>query len=451
MRATNPILAAILTILATALAPDTAAIELIKTAAPEHAPSSNAHAAIQRVWPVELNIEALKKAAKADAISITIADGPTIGAVLTHTSLTATGGTSYRARIPGDLTGYIALTLNSSSMAALISTQAFGLLKIAPVPGGHELRAIDPSYFPGCAADTFPGNAHRAAHSNGSPAQKTPSAPEMDVLVVYTPASRIAVGGVAGMEAKIDLAIDLANTSYANSLIDARLRLVHTEEVHTVRNLHSADFVSLMVDFGDACGITWIMDDNSQGFATRAFCVVDHGCIPGHTFAHKLGHNLGCAHDRDNATGGLFSYSWGWRFTGDNSTLYRTVMSYAPGQRIPHFSHPDITFAGKATGVALGDALESHNALTIINTSPTAADFRPTGDGPGEGEEKARARRLAMSAAPPAKPHSKLVNTCASEYPALSMPPSHTSGPWWAATSCSAWNRSTAASSGCPA
>lgn len=53
----------------------------------------------------------------------------------------------------------------------------------------------------------------------------------IDVMVVYTARARNNAGGQAGMEAKIDTAITMANQAYLNSNIDMQLNLVHTKEV----------------------------------------------------------------------------------------------------------------------------------------------------------------------------------------------------------------------------
>lgn len=95
-------------------------------------------------------------------------------------------------------------------------------------------------------------------------------------------------------------------------------------------------------------------------------------------FAHELGHNQGCNHDRENEISGCnaSTYSYGYRVTGNNGVLYRTIMSYAPGQSIARFSNPDVTYQGVPVGVPIGQPLESHNAQTINNTASIVDSFR---------------------------------------------------------------------------
>ena len=99
------------------------------------------------------------------------------------------------------------------------------------------------------------------------------------------------------------------------------------------------------------------------------------------TFAHEVGHNRGCAHNRENASiDGAYPYAYGHRFTGDDGVDYRTVMSYdsdPPGiTRIPIFSNPVMEYAGEPTGVPIGEPGESHCAHVHNQTSLVCAGFR---------------------------------------------------------------------------
>jgi hypothetical protein len=216
-----------------------------------------------------------------------------------------------------------------------------------------------------------------------------------DMMIVYTDVARQAAGGTSAMNAECQLAVEVANEAYGNSEIDARLRLVYRgevtydengsledhldrlvwdddgvmDEVHDLRDTFHVDVVTLFMDDDDGqgwCGLARCLPSTPE----RAFNVVRWDCAAGDlSYVHEVGHNQGCAHDRDHTDPGVcdaYSYSFGWRFRGDLSyTLYRTVMAYRPGDRIPYFSNPDVEYDGTPTGVPVGDFDESHNAQTI--------------------------------------------------------------------------------------
>ncbi len=280
---------------------------------------------------------------------------------------------------------------------------------------GHVVRQIDDSSFAGCATDKLP------AQTTDPVEQSTPmdtalldDASTFDVLVVYTAAARAARGGTIAMEAHIDLAVDEANAGYANSLIMPRVQLVHTEEVsyseaagfetalddltgtsdgnmdnvHVLRDTYGADLVCLLIDHSAYCGIAWLMQTLSPSFESNGFSVVAWDCATGYySFAHEMGHNMGCTHATPESPQGqgLYNYSMGWRWTTASNQHYRTIMAYdlkdypsAPPKyaRINYFSNPDVSYGGYPTGVPLGQSNEAHNALTINNVASTVANFR---------------------------------------------------------------------------
>jgi hypothetical protein len=120
--------------------------------------------------------------------------------------------------------------------------------------------------------------------------------------------------------------------------------------------------------------VAYLMTGNNPGFAPNAFAVVDRTCATGYySFGHELGHNMGLHHNRDDAVGtGAYSYSYGYRWPG-----YRTVMAYAPGTRILHFSNPNVLYLGNPTGVIeTSPNAAAHNALSLNNTRVTVANWR---------------------------------------------------------------------------
>ncbi len=244
------------------------------------------------------------------------------------------------------------------------------------------------------------------APQDGSLAGGCPDGDRVDVLILTTPAARTQAGGANQLNALCDLAVASSNTAYINSGLTARLRNVLRmeinyaeqdfgsdlsslaaqgdgilDDVHDLRNACGADLVAMIRTSGEYCGIGYLMPYNDPGASGTGFSVTAQSCLASQTFAHELGHNMGCCHasgDGGGCTGGgIFSYSVGWRFSGTNGTTYRTVMAYAPGARIDHFSNPNVSFQGAATGVEPSASTQgAHNARTISETLAAISSYR---------------------------------------------------------------------------
>lgn len=230
----------------------------------------------------------------------------------------------------------------------------------------------------------------------------------IDLLVVYTPASR-ALYGKAGIEAMIQAAVADANTAYQNSMINAALNLkamvevAYTENglmsnalarlqspsdgfmdsVHSLRETYLADVVTLVCEDQDSAGIGYVMTVPSISFAPYAFDVIYSGALSGLTLPHEIGHHMGCQHNRENSSSqGAFPYAYGMRNCTFDGTGFRTVMSYycndAP--RIPYFSTPNLQYNGIPLGIAYetNAATSCDNVRCINATAATVAAFRTT-------------------------------------------------------------------------
>ncbi|HWM90509.1 MAG TPA: zinc-dependent metalloprotease family protein [Thermoanaerobaculia bacterium] len=201
---------------------------------------------------------------------------------------------------------------------------------------------------------------------------------QLDLLALWTPAARNGLGGTRQIRLVVQNAVDVANTAFVNSRIDARLNLIHAremniaeigdpeadlvalqrnKEVAALRKSVGADVVSMFVNqMNGACGIGYLMTNDafSNEFAPWTYSTVRRAC-GALVLAHEVGHNLGAHHDKANAGNAefaLFPFAFGHIVEGQ----FRTVMAYGNNCStcpwVEHFSNPGVTRNGVATGVA---------------------------------------------------------------------------------------------------
>lgn len=154
------------------------------------------------------------------------------------------------------------------------------------------------------------------------------------------------------------------------------------DEAMVLREHLAADAVAWIVDMTGACGRAYVSPTNPN----RLLSVTDPDCAIGNlTFAHEVGHNFGAAHDPDNAGSSWAPYGFGHRW---NNNQFRSVMAYSPGSRVPHFSNPNITYAGGATGIVnQRDNARVHNITARFLASARTGQGEPFTDCDGSGTD----------------------------------------------------------------
>jgi hypothetical protein len=266
--------------------------------------------------------------------------------------------------------------------------------------GIHWINLVDASALPPCGTDGALNIDVSSVPLGGQGGRA--GSPDIDVMVVYSTVAKNTVGGTSSMQSRINLAITETNSAYTSSTATQQLVLVHTEEmvgytepssfsqilydlagktdgkmdnVHALRDQYGADCVSMICKNGQYCGIAYLMTNPSASFESSAFSVTNYSCMTGYySFGHELGHNMGCAHDPQNAGSAAYWYSYGFR-TSNNQ--YRTIMAYSPGTRVKRFSSPNITYNGYTMGTSSQD-----NARSLNDTSAIVAAWR-NGSGGG--------------------------------------------------------------------
>lgn len=220
-----------------------------------------------------------------------------------------------------------------------------------------------------------------APDAEGETAPDTTGWTTVDVVVGYDQAARVADGGVSQIEARIISSVDTMSAAFINSLVtNAELMLLGTIEdpnyvfpgsvdgsmseelgylnttgdgkLDTVSNyatLLGADLKSFVVKEADgSAGIAYL--PGSSSIVAR-----DYMTSTRITFAHELGHNMGCDHSWGDSSQSYHS-RYCWRFIGTGGTKARTIMAYDWdwGTRVPYFSNPAVSYLGAATGAVNG-------------------------------------------------------------------------------------------------
>ncbi len=336
------------------------------------------------------------------------------------------GVTSLIGRIDGDPESFFLLCLtDAGAVVAFFQPGNGSAYRLSHIDGTDKVQPVDYASLGGCAgaleAKAVTPRTEQSAVSMPLPDATRSVANDgsrHDILIAYTTNAETVMGGWDYIRAEAQLAVDAANLVYDNSGVTSNLRLVHLmgtdyqeisawdyedhavflwipndgimDEVLVARDLVGADFVSVLIDGRDfmgevpTCGVGFVMqpDEINHDFGDSALSIVSVQCAAvSWTLAHEVGHNRGCAHNREDVViDGAYPYAYGRRFVGDGDAWYRTVMAYdhftGGYERIPHFTNPEVNYGGVPTGIWPGLDGEAHNTLTHNNTAAVCATFR---------------------------------------------------------------------------
>lgn len=320
-----------------------------------------------------------------------------------HVEAAQDGGISWIGDVVGHAPGYGLLIINRGQITGQVQVGQ-RTITIDHVQGlVHRISDIDTAAMPPEAPPRRDPRVRSEAPAGGA-AGAAEANVNIDVLVIVTDRAVAAPGNI---NTQVAQAFSLANLAHRNSATGVTLRrvglyqvgynettrgfeqslndLTSSPSVQQLRNQLAADQVVLIRIRGDACGIAW-----STVTSSRAYSVVDLACIPGHTFAHELAHNMGALHDRFGMRPQTFPNSQ-FRFGYVNlQARRRTVLAYnnlcvANGfncTRIPYFSAPRVV-GGVRIGIAAGQSGAADNTRVIVGSKTFVSQYRRrTGSAP---------------------------------------------------------------------
>ncbi len=367
-------------------------------------PNPRVDGSVIRSQRVRIDHAALANLQPGRGTTLDLFDDVSVQGVVLHRQEQSASRFTIYGRIDSLVDGEFLLAINRDAVAGVIRAPGTGSFHLRSGP--DDLQTLDElilnvelDCLTGQISLPRPGDTKQDPTAGGD----CDDGSVIDVLVVYTPEARTEAGGVAAMEAQIDLAIAFNNLIYDNSLVNPQMHLVYAwqldideadvslpnlmlpddgymDGVHTLRQAYGADQVVLVrTGHGGLAAGLWNLNPEMEA---NAFCIVGYLSMPLGVVAHELGHNMGCCHALGDGGGCppegglLFPYSNGHRFVGDSGELWRTVMAYFPGTLITQFSNPEVLFDGQPTGIAEGERGEADNAKTINLAAFTVSNWR---------------------------------------------------------------------------
>ncbi len=301
--------------------------------------------------------------------------------------------------LTGKTPGEITLVVTNGELNGLISTRD-DIFRLVSLGGGtYALVQIDPTKFPPDEPPSFREkekqvNPPRFLMENSVNADQQTSGPvQIDVLVAYTPAAKMAALG--NIESNIGLAVEATNQTFENSKLNIHMNLVDTfqvsysessrtfdrivedfarmGEVNQHRDQRGADLAALLIEKGDYCGqARAILAD-----ASTAFAIVWQACaVEGLSLAHEFGHLMGARHDDDPGTT-PFAYGHGYKrvdTVNGMKSRWGTIMAVRDPLhgRIAQWSSPTLPWGG----IPMGTAARNDNARVLNGTASAVAAFR---------------------------------------------------------------------------
>lgn len=377
-----------------------------------------------RYRTVDLNADPARMWAMAagEALTLNLFDDVRFDARIERVTIDAMGTFTAMARLLGKRYAHALIVTSAGRTSAYIDVPETGKLYqllFDEDTGRYRLFDIDRSdleYKPP-RAKPIPAGAGGGWAAQGIHA---PDAPDpmnnadgdtvIDVMVVYTPAARQWAASQGGINHVIAVAMANSQLTADNSGVGIVFRLVHSaevdyvesgssdtdlqrltgrtdgymDEVHQWRDTRGADLVALFAN--TTGGIGWLLT-STRGSPRYAFSLTGvRQAATSYTLVHEMGHNMGLHHHAAQTFQpgpGLFDYSAGWRWTGNDNRHYCSVMTYPSGiyfddgvthRMVPYFSNPDILHLEVPTGH--GELAD--NARTLREIKHVIAAYRAT-------------------------------------------------------------------------
>jgi hypothetical protein len=332
------------------------------------------------------------------------------------------GNTVWSGGVIDDPLGNVLIVIDKGQLTARIVANGHNITIMPQADGTHIIREIKDEHQENDVVDrpepsssgTQEEQPVQTPDTGETSPERTKATTTLRIFVAYTARAKVYT---PNMSSAVSLAMADLNTTLSNSQIDAQAVLVGLDQVtytegssstaddtlledaeakvgdfariHLGRAAAQADLIAVIADYGDAsCGLaslnSSISSTNFASYVNRGVSLTNVDCLNIGTFTHEVGHNLGAHHDRyvvTDAVAGPTGYNYGYI---DTTAKFRDIMAYSDQcddlnitcPRIMYYSNPNLTYNGRAIGVADNLPTAANNSREIRENVATIARLR---------------------------------------------------------------------------
>lgn len=352
---------------------------------------------------VEVNTDLLADAQPGQTLNLRVLDDTALPLQLDYREVHLPGTYSWVGHLADREHTLFVISVVNETAALYLNTGDGREMSLRPFQKGtHLLYQLPP--HPEFRCETAPTKVHLPTPTAGFGIQ---SVVNIDTAIIYTPQAEAEMGGLDAAVSRAVNCVVYTNNALTGSNANTHISLycVYKTEMdesgtagEMLSRFRALTFGHNLLNYGALDLITMLVSDIGGGVSGIANMPGTHSLVEIHdrterTYAHEVGHNLGCGHEpgdqfpnAPDEDRGVYYYSSGHSF-GYLSQYFQTIMSYGKSYNgwwirnfMPRYSNPDVRWeSSPGIGGRTGIANDRDNARSLRDFASTVAAYQSVG------------------------------------------------------------------------